>query len=262
MTAMRLKRYPSPSGGFALGKMGVGATMLKQGKTARDYVQSGLVAMWDGIENAGWGVHDASATTWKNLIGTGDFPTTNSQLLWAGDALVRDGSGGGISCTPNIDLTDALSPRTFEFVISALDLPQTTSTMYYFWALDNAGVRCTYSETNPVLRISLRASGGMINMGTYGPDIPRTTYSMVGTDVLSSAGRNRAEYFKNGTLIATGSFGGNATTRPVINLFRYVRDWPSPNQIQMMNFRIYSRALTANEIAANYAIDKERFNLP
>ena len=29
MTAMRLKRYPSPSGGFALGKVGVGATMLR-----------------------------------------------------------------------------------------------------------------------------------------------------------------------------------------------------------------------------------------
>ena len=42
MTAMRLKRYPSPSGGIALGKMGAGATMLKQGKTAKDYVQNGL----------------------------------------------------------------------------------------------------------------------------------------------------------------------------------------------------------------------------
>ena len=32
--------------------------------TARDYVQTGLIAMWDGIENAGGGVHDASATRW------------------------------------------------------------------------------------------------------------------------------------------------------------------------------------------------------
>lgn len=27
----------------------------KSGYTAKDYVQDGLVAMWDGIENAGWG---------------------------------------------------------------------------------------------------------------------------------------------------------------------------------------------------------------
>ena len=37
--------------------------------SARDYVQDGLIAMWDGIENAGWGIHDPNATTWIDLIG-------------------------------------------------------------------------------------------------------------------------------------------------------------------------------------------------
>ena len=47
--------------------------------TARDYVQDGLIAMWDGIENAGWGVHDAAATVWKDLSGGGnDVPVTNA----------------------------------------------------------------------------------------------------------------------------------------------------------------------------------------
>lgn len=44
MTAMRLKRYPSPSGGFALGKMGVGATMMRSilpaGARWVEYLQS------------------------------------------------------------------------------------------------------------------------------------------------------------------------------------------------------------------------------
>lgn len=35
--------------------------------TAANYVSSNLIAMWDGIENAGFGVHDGSAATWKNL---------------------------------------------------------------------------------------------------------------------------------------------------------------------------------------------------
>ena len=38
--------------------------------TAKNYVKSGLIALWDGIENAGWGVHNASATTWKDLVGS------------------------------------------------------------------------------------------------------------------------------------------------------------------------------------------------
>ena len=53
MTAMRLKRYPSPSGGFALGKMGVGATMMKRlpydaeveylESTGTQYIDTGVI---------------------------------------------------------------------------------------------------------------------------------------------------------------------------------------------------------------------------
>ena len=47
--------------------------MVKTMPTARDYVQDGLVAMWDGIENAGWGVHDTTIVGRRNLIGNGDI---------------------------------------------------------------------------------------------------------------------------------------------------------------------------------------------
>ena len=39
------------------------------GGASRMYVQRGLVAQYDGIDNAGTGTHDSSATTWKNLTG-------------------------------------------------------------------------------------------------------------------------------------------------------------------------------------------------
>ena len=37
------------------------------------YVADGLVAQWDGIDNAGRGLHDAATTTWKDLASTNDF---------------------------------------------------------------------------------------------------------------------------------------------------------------------------------------------
>ena len=41
------------------------------------YVQDGLVAHWDGVENAGAGApHDASASTWKDLVGGKEFSLT------------------------------------------------------------------------------------------------------------------------------------------------------------------------------------------
>ena len=62
MTAMRLKRYPSPSGGIALGKMGVGATLL------RSKLPTG--ARWvEYLESTG--------TQW---IGTDFIPDQDSQL--------------------------------------------------------------------------------------------------------------------------------------------------------------------------------------
>ncbi len=39
--------------------------------TSADYVQAGLVAQWDGIDNAGTGAHNPGATIWKNLAATG-----------------------------------------------------------------------------------------------------------------------------------------------------------------------------------------------
>ena len=34
---------------------------------SRSYVRRGLVAQYDGIDNAGFGVHDGSAATWVDL---------------------------------------------------------------------------------------------------------------------------------------------------------------------------------------------------
>lgn len=42
-------------------------------KSSRDYVQSGLIAQWDGVENAGRGARRDNVKTWKDLVGSSDF---------------------------------------------------------------------------------------------------------------------------------------------------------------------------------------------
>ena len=39
--------------------------------SAKSYVQEGLYAQWDGIENAGWGTHDSAAQKPIELAGGG-----------------------------------------------------------------------------------------------------------------------------------------------------------------------------------------------
>jgi len=52
-------------------------------ESTADYVQENLVAMWDGYENAGVGVHDLTSTTWKNLAAS-DTEGTYDLTLEAG----------------------------------------------------------------------------------------------------------------------------------------------------------------------------------
>ena len=79
----------------------IGRTLVRPineiAETARDYVQSGLVAMWDGIENAGWGTHDPNATTWKNLKGDTAWDMSVRAAWQSGGGLYFDGTWCGIA---------------------------------------------------------------------------------------------------------------------------------------------------------------------
>ena len=63
--------------------------------SSADYVQDGLVAQWDGLDNVCTGTHDPTATVWKNLADTGsdyDLTLTNNAIWNAeGRALVANG---------------------------------------------------------------------------------------------------------------------------------------------------------------------------
>ncbi len=57
--------------------------------TSADYVQDGLIAQWDGIDNAGTGTHNPNATVWKDLVGNRNLTLTESGSWNAeGNALV------------------------------------------------------------------------------------------------------------------------------------------------------------------------------
>ena len=63
------------------------------GYTSANYVQDGLIAQWDGIDNVGIGGHDPSATVWKDLAGTNDLSLlTGGSWSDKGNALVVNGA--------------------------------------------------------------------------------------------------------------------------------------------------------------------------
>ena len=241
MTAIRLHRYPSPSGGIALGKIGVGATMLKQGKTARDYVQDGLIAMWDGIENAGWGVHDANATTWVDLVGDNDLQVTSAGQ-WLNNALRTNGTKYGA-----VGLE--MAPEAYECVFCQ----DNTDLGYYVLLGSTADSRARgfVASTNP---ISYVATGG-----TRGLCWP----SDIGKFHSYSVNRTPFSFRRDGTIDTGGALGYTSLgSTSVLGIGGRGTSSSGAAATTVCSLRLYSRALSASEIARNYAIDKERFNLP
>ena len=68
MTAMRLKRYPSPSGGIALGKMGVGAVLLLENTQEELMYKEMYLAMTARSQTATSEIVDEINTDLRNYV--------------------------------------------------------------------------------------------------------------------------------------------------------------------------------------------------
>ena len=205
--------------------------------TAADYVQTGLVAMWDGIENAGWGVHNPNATVWKNLV-NGDTFNIKSGNSFSADALVTT-VRTDYGAVPMYSVTEE-NAYTFEVVGASLVSGTNIGGLPYsggpvFNAFANWSATSSYCT----------ACGGNMSVNDSGPVGKRKSF---GLRVSGDSWTLFSAMFgveKSGTWTKTASrYGGTVNAN-----------------VEECSIRLYSRALTAAEIAHNYAIDKLRFNL-
>ena len=58
--------------------------------SAADYVSDGLILLYDGVENAGWGVHDGAAVSWRNLVAADVNTGTDMPIGISGDSVGAD----------------------------------------------------------------------------------------------------------------------------------------------------------------------------
>jgi len=218
--------------------------------TAKSYIQDGLVAIWDGIENAGWGVHDANARVWKDLVGSCDLTLNASFAEVLADGIRREttsahGPVASLSFTYAAPMTMEMCTTTPASLVSG---SQVLLSVYPVNQSTNK-VPCLVVKTARFFQWSFSYD----NQKTVFP--PSTTVSLAATSqgygyangIRATAGSTDKWSFPYNTLCILGD-GRNQNY--------------SPFGFTAHCVRIYSRALTADEIAANYAIDKERFNFP
>lgn len=220
---------------------------IKKLPTAKDYVQNGLVAMWDGIENAGWGVHDSAATMWNDLVGNRDFSVISGSS-WRATSIL---------CGPNgAAEREADENLVFAYIECVIDCATS--------AVSDNRVICTFAQdgkSNTLGILSNNRGTSLSPIGSSG-DVYATSntgmFSLQGIVSTRQIGENGKACQVSGQNYFSAfpkfgwslGIGNNAGGR--------VYGFSGGN---IHRIAVYSRALTASEIAANYAIDKLRFNL-
>lgn len=211
------------------------------------YVTDGLIAMWDGEWNVGGGDHDASATTWKDVSGNNRDAVLSGTNSWGSNYWhVESVSGRGLATWPAQNLG---SNQTIEFVIRV----GATS-----------GYGRIIAEGQNVAAPIARTNGPYV----YGYGIDRgitlSDYVMVSMHVhqIVHPSGGPLYYYIDGALVWTEVVATSDSTGAANGYFANRADYGRGIDADYFTMRRYNRVLTDAELAANYAIDKERFNLP
>lgn len=224
----------------------------KRTPTAKDYVQSGLVAMWDGIENAGWGVHDPNAATWKDLIN--NIPITYSGE-WEWNCYKLNNSYQYISCPTELSNLVVGGHLTMEFVC----LSRWEDRYGGRVGFNNAGMSIAGYGSGDTQRQMLQFNGfgivaWVISQQIYG-DNPLTT-------ILASACIDTSIGVSSSVkTITNGSEGQQVNAPRSCSPESTPPTWLNICSRKMYAMRFYNRALTNDEVNKNRQLDMERFNL-
>ena len=232
------------------------AAWAKSEYTAKDYVQDGLIAMWDGIENAGWGVHDTNATVWKDLVGTNNI--TMSYGYFSDNCFIStsDRYANGVSSIYYDDLNHAES-------VVATD--QLSDGAMYAWCQNvqhSSGLsnNCKYQ----IIGESRVVNGFGASKTTSSTFNGTSDVFGVGEIACVSSDYVNNRHYVFGELRALKmdvTARSNAAGSFTIGGRNYnIND--QGRRGSLFCIRLYNRNLSHDEVSANYAIDKARFNLP
>lgn len=260
--ALALSLALLPSAPTLLGMEGSGMMIASRngmvaGKAwTNPYVTDGLIGLWDGEWNVAGGRHDGSATTWVDISGNNRDAVLSGTYSWGSNywhvnSITGSASDKGLARWPAQNLG---SGQTVEFVIDPIE----SST--YGRIIGEAA----YVASPVVTSSNIYA----LYMYGYGLD---TSHAII--DIIP--GFNNLEkhlhqivhpsggpmkYYIDGILCWTdnatqdntggeyGYFANRSTLDRGINAYYFT-------------MRRYNRALTDNELAANRAVDAERFGL-
>ena len=227
------------------------------------YVQDGLVVHLDGIRNVGANrSHDSSSTYWENLANPTNPAaiTANASSGWRDDGYYF-AYNSSASYARLISNAPAMTSATFEFFCDANKSAQ-----------GMLGWGCTFFSATNDQRVCTVDNNGQIRFkadqwtgnSSYRPSISSWSWKQA-SFTLGSSGDGNFKSYDSGTFKESKSAGTTGEkTIPATQWMVASRIGQTDSGRQftgvMKSFRIYNRALTADEVAQNAAIDAARFD--
>ena len=235
-----------------LGKVAVALAMAFSvgaagAETVAAYVQDGLVACWDGVENDGRsGLHIASLTEWKDTVGNRPFALTGVTV--ERDRMVFSGDGANSYGVMSLSDTQATFELCKNGTIEVVVAPDKDCASSAIAVMGSSSSGVTVGNSG----------GNLIFSCSHTVNFPMTYFAWRGTTNTISAVYASANAYVNGEV---GAKGGTDYFSAADSLAHIGHRANGTNGLKgsIYCIRLYSRALSAEEIAANRAVDVERF---
>ena len=237
------------------------------------YIQNGLVAQWDGIENGGAGIHrDIAASGWKDLVGglvltkMGGEPETDTTGVSLGSKVrlgVYDQGGrattvgrvlGSTVKTVEIVGRDCTSgaQNFFLLAMDGLDSGKTTMDRLFMWYTD--------SSTYVLGSVAMPIINGISWFN--GNDFGLNANEDFSAAIVQPSAAQCLRYSNGqacGSVAVANVVDRSDRSSAAISLHGWYDKEGSTQTAYISAIRIYNRALTAQEIARNHALDAIRF---
>ena len=221
--------------------------------TSASYVQDGLIAQWDGIDNAGTGTHDPNATVWKDLAGHNDLTIVAGRgSEWRrGICFYMNTRTAGLAAAYGSEA--ATTYKTIEILFKKTSW----GSRILFWG----GAQSRYvvfdnKDANPFHWVYFDGAKSTLYAKTrcYEPNAVVATYddSDAVTQIYSDGAPKVTSSVRN-----TWSAGDNRVTLGWRSVDTAGKDYGWEGEVY--SIRLYNRALTPEEVARNHAIDVKRF---
>lgn len=224
------------------------------------YVQDGLIAYLDGINNTGNG-HSNDTTIWKDLSNHSNDATLYNNPTWNNNSITFDGQTnyGRLENTSNIEFPDGATLEARVNVLSFIGKASPDNSIEFFNNWNNAGIGLKI-KSNQAFK------GSFFDTGWKTVENTNTSNLNEYYTLTLTYNNSIQKIYVNGELVASDTYNNSSVIKR-INVPFGIGGNPNPSpttmdnyaNVEFQNILIYNRALTENEVLRNYHADMARY---